>query len=218
MSHAGRASIVFTIACLSLCVMARAAHAQAADRGTSYVGGTLIGDIKRFSGDISDPLFDGQTIGGGVVVGTALHRRLDLQFGVDVPRFTATSRDRLVTFQRNTITLQSITANQTLSFTTLVRVRGASRGRVQLGYLGGLSIVRFRRDNHTEAPENTPSALIPKPDGTVDYAAGPTVGIDARIELSSHLSLVPGLYASVFSLADTNGVVIRPRVSMRWMF
>lgn len=194
------------------------AHAQPPARRGTYVGASLIGDIKRFSGDVTETVLDGQASGGGVVIGTALHPRWDLQLGVDVPRFTAASRDRKVTFQRKVITLQSITENRTVSVATLLRFRGARLGRVEIGYLGGLSFVRLERDFHTEAPPNTPSSLIPRPAASVAYAAGPTLGIDARLDLASHLSVVPALHATAFSASDMSGVLLRPGVSLRWTF
>lgn len=200
--------------CLGVC---GAAHAQSAG-GRTYVGAGIIGDVKRFSGDVSERGLDGETAGGAVVIGTALHPRWDLQLGVDVPRFTDASRDRNVTFQRRIITLQSVTENQALSVATLARFHGVHRGRLQLGYLAGLSIVRLRRNFHTDAPPDTPPALVPKPLRTVAYAAGPTLGIDARIDLASHLSVVPALHATAFSVPDTSAVLLRPRVSLRWTF
>jgi hypothetical protein len=194
------------------------ANAQSPTIGRTYVSASVLADIKRFSGDPTEPLLDGESVGGGVTIGTGLLPRWDIQVGVDVPRFTATSRDRSVTLQRSTYILQSVTENRGVSVATLVRFRGASRGRVQLGYLGGLSLVRLRRDAHTVATEDTPAGLIPKPDSSVDYTAAPTIGIDARIRVAQHLSVVPGLQATVFRLSNANGLLLRPRLSFRWSF
>ena len=194
------------------------AKAQAGTRERTYVSASLLGDIKRFSGDPAEPVLDGESMGAGLTIGTSVRPRWDLQVGVEIPRFSATSRDRSVTLQKSTFNLQSVTENRGVSVATLVRFRGLSHGRVQLGYLGGMSIVHLRRDTHTEAPESTPAGLIPKPASTVDFSAAPTVGIDARIALGDRLSLVPGLQATVFSLSDANGLLLRPRVALRWGF
>lgn len=211
---------VSCLACaLLLGAAPRSAHAQQPrGRERVYVGGSLLADIKRFSGDTTDPTLDGESMGGGVTIGTALASRWDLQLGVDVPRFSGTSHDRLVTLQKFAFTLQSVTRNQTLSVATLIRFHGGRHGRVQLGYLGGLSVVRLRRDVHTEAPDGTPAGLIPRPDFSVGYTAAPTLGIDAQIVIADHLSLVPGLQATVFSLPDTSGILLRPRLGLRWTF
>jgi hypothetical protein len=212
-----RLGIVLTAAAL-LMGLPRLATAQSRTTGRTYVSGSLLADIKRFSGDPTEPVLDGESVGGGVTIGTGLWPRWDLEVGVDIPRFSATSRDRSVTLQKATFPLESVTENRSVSVATLVRFRGARRGRVQLGYLGGVSLVRLRRDVHTEAPENTPAGLIPKPASTVDFSAAPTIGIDARITMGGHLSLIPGVHATVFSLSDANGLLLRPRLSLRWSF
>jgi hypothetical protein len=194
------------------------AHAQSAATERTYVSASLLADIKRFSGDPTEPILDGESWGGGLAVGTALGPRWDLQVGIDLPRFSATSRDRSVTLQRTTFILQSVTENRGVSVATLLRFRAAARGRVQLGYLAGLSLVRLRRDFHTEAPDTTPAGLIPKPASTVDYSAAPTIGIDARIAIGDHFSFVPGVHATVFSVSDVNGLFVRPHVALRWTF
>jgi hypothetical protein len=196
----------------------RLAMAQSRTTGRTYVSASLLADIKRFSGDPAQPVLDGESMGGAFTIGTGLWPRWDLQVGVDIPRISATSRDRSVTLQKSTFVLASVTENRGVSVATLVRFRGASRGRVQLGYLGGLSLVRLRRDVHTQADGGTPAGLIPRPESTVDFSAAPTIGIDARIMIGKHLSLVPAVHATAFSVSDANGLLLRPRLSVRWSF
>jgi len=201
---------------LLVAIAAPAAAQSATDR--SYVSGGLFADIKRFSGDTDQAILDGESVGGSVTVGTAVHPRWDLQISLDIPRFTATSREHVVTLQRTTYTLESITENQALSVATLVRFHAAASRKVRIGYLAGLSILRLRREFHTEAPEDTPSGLIPRPSATIDYAAAPTVGIDAAVSLGDHLAAVAGVHATVFRLTDTSGLYIRPRIALRYAF
>jgi hypothetical protein len=78
--------------------------------------------------------------------------------------------------------------------------------------------VRLHRKFHSEAPDGTPPGLIPRPDERVDYSAAPTVGIDARIALSEHVSVIPGIHACVFRFADESGLLVRPRIGVRWAF
>jgi hypothetical protein len=192
------------------------AQQPAADR--IFVGASLFGEVKRFSGEPGEALLDGNTIGVGLVVGTAVHPRWDVQLGVDIPRETSTARERIVTLGKNSYTLQSITANRTLSVGALVRLRGRRLGRVQFGYLGGISFIRLRRDAHTEAGEDVPSGLIPRPVSFIDYSAAPTLGFDARIILSEHLSLLPGIHATIVNFEPDSGILLWPRVGVRWRF
>jgi hypothetical protein len=185
---------------------------------SAYVtGGTFLG-VKRFSGDPTEGILDGEATGAALAVGTSIGSRWDLQVGLDVTGFSRTRRPRDVTFQRDTITLTSVAENQVLSVATLLRFRSAPHGRVRLGYLGGLSFVRLHRKFHTDAPDGTPAGLIPRPDEKVDYSAAPTVGIDARIAVTEHLSVIPGVHACVFRFADESGLLVRPRVGVRWAF
>ena len=201
-----------------LAMTAGSARAQQPSSDRIFIGASVFGEIKRFSGEPGEALLDGNAVGVGVVVGTAIHPRWDLQLGVDIPRETSTSRDRSVTLGKNSYVLQSITTNRTLSVGALVRLRGRRVGRVQFGYLGGISFIRLRRDAHTEASADTPSGLIPRPASFIDYSAAPTLGFDARISLSEHFSLLSGLHATVVNFEPDTGILLWPRVGVRWRF
>ncbi len=196
-----------------------AAGAQAQSRPErAYVTGGAFVEIKRFSGDPSEGILDGNIVGGAIAVGSHIGSRWDVQVGVDTTGFSRTERPRSVTFQRRKFMLTSIAENQVVSVSSLLRYRAAPHGRVRLGYLAGLSFVRLHRRFHTIASERTPAGLIPRPDQNVDYSAAPTVGLDARIALSAHLSLVPGIHACVFGFGNDSGLLVRPRVGLRWTF
>jgi hypothetical protein len=212
------ASLCLVAACLALAGTPRPAAAQSPSAERAYVSASLFGDIKRFSGDPAESIFDGEALGVGIMLGASVHPRWDLQFGADLPRFTATSRERVVTLQKRSFPLHSITRNRVLSVATLARLRGARLGRVRLGYLAGMSFVRLRRDTHTVAPAGTPAGLIPKPDTAVEYSAAPTIGLDARVSVSRHLAIVPALHAAVFRLTAGSGLLIRPRLGISWTF
>jgi hypothetical protein len=194
------------------------ARAQQPGSDRIFVGASLVGEIKRFSGEPGEALLDGNTIGAGLVIGTAIHPRWDLQLGVDMPGETSTSRNRTVTLGKNSYTLQSITTNRTLSVGALVRLRSRRIGRVQFGYLGGISFIRLRRDAHTEGAADVPSGLIPRPVSFIDYSAAPTLGFDARIVVSEHFSLLPGIHATVVNFEPDTGILLWPRIGVRWRF
>ena len=210
--------LLLTMTAAVLFVSTSTAEAQTPIAESAYVtGGTFVG-VKRFSGDPTEGILDGTAAGVAVAIGTSIGTRWDLQVGLDAGRFSDTERPREVTFQRDTITLTSVAENQILSVATLLRFRSAAHGRVRLGYLGGLSFVRLHRRFHTEAPEGTPAGLIPRPDERVDYSAAPTVGLDARIKITDHLAVLPGIQACVFRFADESGLLVRPRIAVRWAF
>jgi hypothetical protein len=201
-----------------LLISGRTAEAQTTIAETAYVTGGVFVDVKRFSGDPSEGILDGEVAGGAIAIGTHIGSRWDLQLGLEIGGFSQTERPRTITFGKETIILTSVAENKVSTVATLLRFRSTPHGRVRLGYLGGLSFVRLHRMFHTEAPAGTPPGLIPKPDERVDYSAAPTVGIDARIAINDHLSIVPGIYACVFRFVDESGVLVRPRIGVRWAF
>jgi hypothetical protein len=198
--------------------VARPVAAQATSTEGVYVSAGALIDFKRFSGNPATNVLDGEALGGSVTLGTSLTPRWDLEVGADIPRSTTDVHTRSVTIQRSTIALQSRTRNRPITMTALIRFRGTPHGRVQVGYLAGLSVLRLQRDFDTEAPANTPDSLIPSPHESVDYGAAPTAGIDARITITRHVSLVPAVCVLPFSSQDVSGVLVRPRVAIRWAF
>jgi hypothetical protein len=202
---------------LGMLVLPCAARAQAVPE-SAYVTGGVFADVKRFSGDPGESILDGNAAGGAIAVGTHIGSHWDLQLGLDMTGFSRTERPRVITLQKETFTLTSVVENQVISVATLLRYRATPHGRVRLGYLAGLSFIRLDRRFHTEAAEGTPNGLIPKPDEAVDYSAAPTVGLDARIAMTGHLSIVPGIHACVFRFGNDSGLLVRPRVGIRWAF
>ena len=199
-------------------VAARPAAAQTQQPESMYVTVSALADIKHFSGDPATNVLDGNAFGGSVAFGTSLSARWDLEAGVDASGFTDVSKPRTVTIRRSVITLQSRTRNRATSFAALVRYHAAPRGRLQIGYLGGLLFLRLERQFDTEAPADTPASLIPKALALVDYGAAPVVGVDARITVAAHVAIVPALQASAFQFHDVGGVLLRPRIGVRWTF
>jgi hypothetical protein len=147
-----------------------------------------------------------------------LGARWDAEVGVDASKFTEDVQTSSVTVRRALITLESRTRNSVLSFGALIRYRPSPHGRVQLGYLGGLSFLRLHRAFDTQGPEDTPASLIPRPQELIDYCASPTLGIDARIALVRRLSVIGAIHVSSFAVRDVSGVLLRPRIGVRWQW
>lgn len=197
---------------------ARSASAQTQPPETVYVTGGVFADVKRFSGDPATNVLNGDGFGGSVAVGTHLAARWDLEAGFDASGFTETTHSHSLTVRRDTVTLQSITRNRAMSFAALVRYHTAPRGRLQIGYLGGLQFLRLQRQFETEGPADTPASLLPKPLDLVDYGAAPVVGVDVRIGITGRLYIIPALHVSAFQFRDVSGLLVRPRIGVRWAF
>jgi len=198
--------------------MACAAAAQPPPAQGPYVSLSAFADVKRFSGDPATNVLDGQAAGIAAAFGSSLGARWDLEIGVDAPRDSTSSRPRVVTVRREVITLQSRTRNRALSFATLIRFRARQRGRLQMGYLGGLSFLRLQRQFDTLAPADTPDALVPRPTEVRSYGAAPTIGVDAHLAITDHLLVVPSIRVSAFNFDGVSGVLLRPRIGVGWVF
>ncbi|HEY3092354.1 MAG TPA: hypothetical protein VGJ52_04625, partial [Vicinamibacterales bacterium] len=102
-------------------------------------------------------------------------------------------------------------------FDTVAWVRQRAGGSVDLVYLGGLAFSRQR----TEITQTFPTVLaLFAPGGgsfrttTINYGTRPLVGAEARISLTSHLRLVPGIRLQGLG----EGWLLRPYAGLGWFF
>jgi hypothetical protein len=97
--------------------------------------------------------------------------------------------------------------------------RQRASDRVDLVYFGGVAFVRTVQslDFRPRAGQPGPLALFPRV-RTVSYGAGPLVGMEARISMTDHLRLLPGirLYGRMGDIA--HGWLVRPAVGLGWFF
>lgn len=100
---------------------------------------------------------------------------------------------------------------------TVAWARQRVGGSIDLVYLGGLAFSRQR----TEITQTFPTLLaLFAPGGgtfrtsTINYGTRPLVGAEARIGLTSHMRLVPGIRLQ--GLAE--GWLLRPYVGLGWFF
>lgn len=99
-----------------------------------------------------------------------------------------------------------------------VWARQAVSGTIDLVYLGGVAFSRER----IEVSQNFPTALrlfAPVPNGVfrstaINYGTRPLAGIEARVRLTSHVRLIPGLRLQ--GIAD--GWLMRPYAGLGWFF
>jgi hypothetical protein len=210
--------VALAIACV---VLVLALPVRAAAQGTTehaYAGGSLFADVKWFSGQDGDKPFDGHAAGAGLVAGVPLGSRWDIEARFDVPGFTETTRQHEVTYKRSIIVLKSTVRNRILSGGVLVRVHEVNHGRVSIGYLGGISMLAFRREYSSTGPADTPASLVPRPYKTTDFGAAPTLGVDVRIAFWRRVALVPEVQVTAFRFTDMSGLFVRPRLGLHWKF
>ena len=217
-------------------LVAAAAHAQ-----SPYVAATVGADVSRLSHSTSSlariPSADSEVISWSLRAGTAVGE----SWGVEL-EFVQSGRSRsespfgvqplipgTVTFTGGTIVsplppnIPSPIAFQTdirrshTDLDTAAWVRQRAGGSVDLVYLGGIAFSRQR----TEITQTFPTVLaLFAPGGgsfrttTINYGTRPLVGAEARISLTSHLRLVPGIRLQGLG----EGWLLRPYAGLGWFF
>jgi hypothetical protein len=228
--------------------------ATASAQPRAYVAGTATADIRRFDSIELDPRVlasfgditsrDGIAAGGGLRIGTFLHRFWSLELAVDAGgRSTNALRNPIEALPSRSSTLRLPELSNSTRFLTVSTVVGfhpEKTGRVRLGYLGGLALVRgtyettFARFSYIplELPlmsglsriPGLPSftQIVPEITGQTlrhtDNSVGGLLGIEAAVDISRRIALVPGMRTIVFSNDGQSVFLIRPEVGVRWSF
>jgi hypothetical protein len=159
----------------------------------------------------------GTTAGGGAGIGTYLKSKWSVRFELAFAGETDASS-----------TLTSPTFTETLRVQTQIRhanvlvgYHPAARGRVEMGYLGGVAFVYQRQhlfENTTvQLPFPLPPGSVVPPSGfqteaiVTSYRQAAVVGLDVAVSLSKKCAIVPGMRALAFSgtLSLQPGVAVR---------
>jgi hypothetical protein len=195
----------------------------AAPRG--FVAGSLFASIERFSADRFD-LLNGETAGGGLSIGAHLAPRWSLQLDLDLPksiehqpRTTATA----LPIGFPTFNLTEQVQHRAVVASLLLGFHPQTRGRVRLGYVGGLGLMYLRRVAQFDqvilisAAQLTPQ-VQKRTEAQTDFVSGAVVGIEAEIALTDRVSLVPQMRAYAFDVQTMGSLIVRPGFAMRFEF
>ena len=213
-----------------------AAYAQ-----SPYVAATVGADVSRLSHATSSlariPSGDSEVISWSLRAGTLVGESwgVELEF-VQSGRSRSESTNGVQPLIPGTVTLTGGTIVSPLppnipspiafqtdfrrshsDFDTVAWARQRAGGSVDLVYLGGIAFSRQR----TEITQTFPTLFaVFAPGGgtfrttTINYSARPLVGAEARIGLTSHVRLVPGIRLQ--GLAE--GWLLRPYAGLGWFF
>ena len=179
------------------------------------VSGAVFADVKRFSGDTTSLPLDGTAFGGGVRIRSALAQQWTVELGLDAGRTTTTTHN--LTSLPTAAPRQDRTRNQLTATEAIVGFHPRASGRARLGYLGGVTFLHVvRKTDRLRGTVEEAGSLHTM----VDNVAAVSVGVEADLSLSRHLSVVPEVRALAFSLSGTgpSGFAIRPGLAMRWHF
>lgn len=213
----------------------------AAGRAQSpYVGGTIGVDVSRFSQTTSNVASSesggSEVISGSLRVGTSLGQNwgVELEFvrsgrsrgqvppPIYYPLASGANSFTVAPTGVSSIALpiggfQTDVRQSHYDFDTVAWVRQRA-GNVEVAYLGGVAFSRERIEI-TQTFPTVLRVLLPAPGGSfrttaITYGARPLVGAEARIGLTSHVRLIPGLRLQ--GLAD--GWSLRPYAGLGWFF
>jgi hypothetical protein len=212
-------------------LVAVSAHAQSA-----YVAGTVGADVSRLGRTESNisPAFsrDSEVVSWSLRLGTAVGQNwgVEMEFvrsaksksefpvGVPivfsgVPLPTTTALPNIPT----PVAFQSDTRTWHTDFDGAAWARQAVSGSVDLVYLGGVAFSRQR----IEITQTFPTVFrVFAPGGgsftttAISYSTHPLVGVEARIRMTSHMRLLPGIRVQ----GVEGGWLMRPYAGLGWSF
>ena len=237
-----RATTLRPILVAAVLAVAGNAHAQS----SGYVGGAAFADIREFgvSRDAvyygtTDASANGAAAGGGLRIGTFLHPRISLEISVDAAaKKTVDVSDPYLILATYPVgfapdlkaSAEFLTVGVTLGY------HPPTTRRVHLGYRGGVAFIRgvYRSPypgyyalaavtSSIELPPPYPTTIYPPPFTMVterQLSAGLTLGMDAAVDVSKRIAVVPEIRLTTFSRPYDGPTVflIRPGVGVRWTF
>jgi hypothetical protein len=210
-----------------------ATHVAQAQEHHLFVGGGLVVDAKRFSGDPSSNTLDGTALGGAIEAGVLLteHVSLRLQVGVDGKTTASTPIPIGVLALPVGVTVpitafRSDVSNRVVATSVLVGYQMPVGDRIHVGASGGLSFLHVTRQYTTTGPvplsaaDAAVIALVVRPYTIIDEVPAATVGGEIVFDVTRHFAAVGRLDAHAFSLGTggPSGVAIRPGLGARWIF
>jgi hypothetical protein len=145
------------------------------------------------------PLLTGQTVPTRVLVADSV-----FPSGIAIPVFDSTLRFE----RRNTTVDAAAWVAQTVS------------SRVDLVYLGGVAFNRVVEEVEFAFSRRAGALpiILPASTRTTTYGVGPVVGLDARLALTDHLMLVPGMRLQGVGGNAGSGWLFRSSVGLGWRF
>jgi hypothetical protein len=157
--------------------------------------------------------------GGGASIALEVWRRVGVEVAGDWPVPVANTRvlegvDRLGGRQQERITIRERFAAP--SGTAAVRIRLWSAPRVGVTAITGLAFVSQVSGFTVERANGT----LESGNASTHWRAGSLGGIEASIQVSAHVAVVPQIRAVWvwFPLSYDGTMIVRPAVGVRWMF
>lgn len=218
---------------LGLAIVASALAAPAWAQSGTGVSAALVGEIVRSDGAIIDYVTGEPRDGEGLTFSLRLDRALGARWGVELEYVhgaelkTEISRRGLMIppelagaaiFDSSMLVPGSYTSTYATRWSTIAPMlwyRQPIGSRTSLVYSAGMAF-GIAKSESTSAYLGLPNQNT-IPASTIKYTSytiNPVVGFDARIGMTDHLSVVPGIRL----LGGDGGILLRPAAGLRWEF
>lgn len=189
------------------------AFAQAA-----YIQGGIVTDLRRFSGEPTDRVFDGNVaavmVGGGGFLTSMISAGVELDVGAE----SEVAESVTVPIAGRPETVTTTYASRRRSVSALFGIHSAAQHAVRIGAYAGLAFTAFRQRIAADAPAIVLSAPPPATEFT-HLAAAPIVGVDVAVAISRHLAVIGVVRAQALDFGnDLRGFSVRPGVAARVSF
>jgi hypothetical protein len=206
-----------------------------------YVSVSLGADVQQLShvegGVSSRAVPDGATLSWALRVGTSIEDRwgvelehvraaetekeIDYTPGVSWLDFdvltSGTSLPTVPAIPRTVFSQRATTRRQQASIAPLAWIRTEISDAIGVVFLGGVAFNRTRSETDftIDVPPNLlPFITVPADSTTVLFSTSAIAGVEARVRLTEHVRLVPGVRIQGVS----GGWIVRPAVGLGWQF
>ena len=204
---------------------------------STYVAASVGADISRFSRfDVAGVDVGGLTGGEAVSAAVRVGTPLGPAWGVELEFARPSEIEEDISSNIGPVPLRASTAGivfpqpvgfrislrqrtTTLSAVAWVRQRAAQA--VDLVYLAGVGFNRTVQETTIASgtiASGRPQRVLPSETRVTDYSTGPVVGLEARIALTEHARLVPGLRLHHIGGNVNTGWLLRLGVGLGWSF
>ncbi len=210
--------MTITAARAVLVIVVLAASAPKALAQSAFVQGGYGVDIRRFSAEEGDRIFDANsghlTIGAGGFITPHVSASLELELGEP----STVTRSATFTFASGPATVTTAYTLRRRGASALIGIHTLPMRRIRAGAYAGLSFTSARR----EITSNAPPIIMSLPPETAiftDRTAGPVVGVDVAFQVAPHVAVVAMVRGQALTLTgDLRGFTVRPSAGARITF
>ena len=228
---------------LPWCVLSVLCLTAPAFAQSTYVGGSLVGEIARFGGvdidddndariasSLVDSRRDGESIGFDLRVGRALGERWGVELALVRGGGIENRQDRRLSSVLPPTGIiippgfplpvdfgfELVSEQHYTTIDTVGWLRQDIGGRAHLNFLGGVSFIRSESEQSVSITDSRLAIYLPYPPQleVTQYGVGPVVGAETIIDLGEHAAITAGARIH----GGVGGWLIRPAVGARWSF